>query len=97
MLSEININDEFNEKLGWDFRDYVILSMRHPPIANPAVQDEVTLELLLPCNIIVYAEDDKITVAAIDTAKMKSVVGNSRLEIAAALVNEKLQRVIANL
>lgn len=97
MLSEINVNDEFNERLGMDFSDYVILGMRHPPIANPAVLDEVTLDLLLPCNIIVYAEDDKTIVAAVDTAKMRSVVGDSKLEIAAAPVNEKLQRVITNL
>jgi len=97
VLSEINIAEKFKEKLGVDFRNYVILGACNPPIAYQALQLEAALGLLLPCNVVVYEEGEKTVVAAIDAAKMMSVVGNPKLEAAAAEVNEKLQRAIANL
>ncbi len=97
VLSEINIREKFNEKLGVNFRNYVILGACNPPIAYQALQEEMALGLLLPCNVVVYEEGGKTVVAAIDAAKMMSVVGNPKLESAAEQVNEKLQRAIANL
>ncbi len=97
VLSEINITEKFRDKLGVEFRNYVILGACNPPIAYQALQEELGLGLLLPCNVVVYEEDGQSVVAAIDAAKMMSVVGNPKLESAAALVNEKLQRAIANL
>jgi uncharacterized protein (DUF302 family) len=97
VLAEINIKEKLNEKLGVEFRDYVILGACNPPLAYQALQEEIALGLLLPCNVVVYDEGGKSVVAAIDAAKMLSVVGNPKLEAAAAEVNEKLQRAIANL
>lgn len=97
VLSEINIADKFKEKLGVDFRNYVILGACNPPIAYQALQLEAALGLLLPCNVVVYEEGEKTVVAAIDAARMMSIVGNPDLESAAAQVNEKLKRAIANL
>lgn len=97
VLSEINITDKFKEKLGVDFRNYVILGACNPPIAYQALQLEAALGLLLPCNVVVYEEGEKTVVAAIDAARMMSIVGNPDLESAAAQVNEKLKRAIANL
>lgn len=97
VLSEINIQEKLQEKLGVEFREYVILGACNPPIAYQALQEELALGLLLPCNVVVYAEDGQAVVAAIDAAKMLSIVGNPQLEAAAAQVNEKLQRAINNL
>lgn len=97
VLSEINITDKFKEKLGVDFRNYIILGACNPPIAYQALQLEAALGLLLPCNVVVYEEGGKTVVAAIDAARMMSIVGNPDLESAAAQVNEKLKRAIANL
>lgn len=97
VLSEINIAEKFKEKLGVEFRNYVILGACNPSIAYQALQEEIGLGLLLPCNVVVYEEGGQSVVAAIDAAKMMSVVSNPKLEIAAAQVNEKLQRAIANL
>lgn len=97
VLAEINIKEKLQEKLGVEFRDYVILGACNPPLAYQALQAEIGLGLLLPCNVVVYDEGGKSVVAAIDAARMLSIVGNPQLEAAAAQVNEKLQRVIANL
>lgn len=97
VLSEINITDKFKEKLGVEFREYVILGACNPPIAYQALQEELALGLLLPCNVVVYEENGQSVVAAIDAVKMMSIVGNPKPEMAAKAVNEKLQRAINNL
>lgn len=97
VLSEINIKEKMKEKLSVEFRDYVILGACNPPIAYQALQEELALGLLLPCNVVVYEENGQSVVAAIDAVRMMSIVGNPKLEAAATAVNEKLSRAIASL
>jgi uncharacterized protein (DUF302 family) len=97
VISEINLKEKLKEKLGVDFRNYIILGACNPAIAHQALQLEAALGLLLPCNVVVYEENGQSVVAAIDAVKMMSIVGNPKLEAAAVEVNEKLQRAIANL
>lgn len=94
VLCEIDIREKLKEKLGVDFRQYVILGACNPPIAHQSLQLELNLGLLLPCNVVVYVDGDRTVVAAIDAARMLSIVGNPELEGAAAQVNEKLRRAI---
>jgi len=97
VLCEIDVREKLREKLGVDFTNYLILGACNPPLAHMALQQEVNLGLLLPCNVVVYEKDGKTFVVAIDAAKMLSVVGNPALESVARQVNEKLQRVIAGI
>jgi len=97
VLCEIDIKEKLKEKIGVEFTNYVILGACNPPLAFQALQQEMDLGLLLPCNVIVYEKGGKSYVAAIDAVKMLSIAGNSAMEATAALVNEKLRRVIDNL
>jgi len=97
VLSEINMREKLKEKLGVDFGNYVILGACNPPLAYDALRQEINLGLLLPCNVIVYEKDGASFVAAVDAARMLSVVGNSMLQVTAEQVNQKLHRVIDNL
>ena len=97
VLSEIDIREKLKEKLGVDFRRYVILGACNPALAYETLQEEINIGLLLPCNVIVYEQDGRTVVAAVDAAKMLSVVGNPTLESTASKVNEKLRRVIESL
>jgi uncharacterized protein (DUF302 family) len=97
VLCEIDIKAKLKEKIGVDFANYVILGACNPPLAYQALQQDMDLGLLLPCNVVVYEKDGKSYAAAIDAAKMLSIVGNSMLEATAGQVNKKLQRVIDNL
>ena len=99
VLFEINLDEKMKEKLGVDFRRYVILGACNPGIAYQSLQEEIGLGLLLPCNVIVYEGSEKgsSVVAAIDARKMMEVAGNAKLSGAAAQVNEMLERVIAGL
>lgn len=100
VLCEIDIKEKLKEKLGVDFRRYIILGACNPPLAYKTLQEEINIGLLLPCNVIVYEADEpgKSVVAAIDAKTMLSVVGdNATLEAVATEVNEKLNRVVAQL
>jgi uncharacterized protein (DUF302 family) len=94
VLCEIDIKDKLREKLGVEFANYIILGACNPPLAYSALQQEMNIGLLLPCNVVVYEKDGKSFVAAVDAAKMLSVVENAALEPTARQVNEKLRRVI---
>ena len=99
VLCEIDLKEKLKEKLGVDFRKYVILGACNPPLAYKTLQEEINIGLLLPCNVIVYEADEigKSVVAAIDARAMLSVVGekNETLDSVASEVNEKLSRVVA--
>lgn len=97
VLFEIDLDEKFREKLGVDFRRYKILGACNPGIAHQALQEEMRLGLLLPCNVIVYDEGGRSVVAAIDAKKMMSVTGNEKLAGAAGKVDEMLRRVIEGL
>jgi uncharacterized protein (DUF302 family) len=97
VLSEIRLDKKFKEKLGIDFRRYVILSACNPPLAHRTLQEDINIGLLLPCNVVVYESDDanKSVVAAIDAKKMMSVVGEKpEIEEVTNEVNDKLRRAI---
>lgn len=97
VLSEIRIDEKLKEKLGVDFRRYVILGACNPPLAYRTLQTDINVGLLLPCNVIVYEADekDKSVVAAIDAKAMLAVVGDApEIEETAREVNEKLQQAI---
>ena len=94
VLCEIDIKEKLKEKLGVDFRNYVILGACNPPLAYETLQQEINIGLLLPCNVVVYEDAGRTVVAAIDAARMLSVVGNPKLNATAEVVNEKLRRVV---
>jgi uncharacterized protein (DUF302 family) len=96
VLSEIRIDEKLKEKLGVDFRRYLILGACNPSLAHKTLQEDINIGLLLPCNVIVYEADnsDSSVVAAIDAKAMMSVVGQDGIEATANEVNEKLQRAI---
>lgn len=97
VLSEIRLDEKLKEKLGVDFRRYVILGACNPPLAYKTLQEDINIGLLLPCNVVVYEAEDKnqSVVAAIDARAMLSVVGDKPgVSEVADEVNERLRRVI---
>ena len=97
VLSEIRLDEKLKEKLGVDFRRYVILGACNPSLAYQTLQEDINIGLLLPCNVIVYEADDKNSsvVAAVDAKAMLSATGeNAKLDATAGEVNERLRRVI---
>jgi len=97
VLCEIDIKEKLKEKLGIEFRNYVILGACNPPLAYETLQQDDNLGLLLPCNVIVYEQDGRTVISAVNAKRMLALVGNPKLESIATQVDIKLRRVIDGL
>lgn len=97
VLTEIRLDQKLHEKLGVSFRKYIILGACNPSLAHRAVQNEINIGLLLPCNVIVYEGEssDTSTIAAVDANAMMSVVGESpAMKEIADDANARLQKAL---
>jgi uncharacterized protein (DUF302 family) len=94
VLTEIDVQKTMKEKLGADFRPYVILGACNPPLAHQALMAELDLGLLLPCNVVVYEVEGGSMVEAMDPEPVLGMVGNEQLGPIARQVKEKMRRVI---
>lgn len=97
VLTEIDVKAVLKKKLDVDFRKYAILGACNPPLAHHALNTELEIGLLLPCNVIVYEDGDGSVVSAINPLVVMSVVDNPELESMAEKVSAKLRRVIDSL
>lgn len=98
VLTEIDVAATMKAKLGVDMVPYLILGACNPKLAHEALQFEDKIGLMLPCNVIVQQKDEGRTeVAAIDPVASMLAIDNPRLKQAAAIVQLKLQSVIAQL
>jgi len=97
VLTEINVKETLKKKLGIEHEEYIILGACNPPFAYEALKAEKEIGLLLPCNVIVYKENGKTIVSAINPKEAMSMIQNTKLKEIADQVSEKLKRVINNL
>ncbi len=95
VLTTIDVKETLKKKLNVDVERYVILGACNPPFAHEAMQAEPEIGLLLPCNVIVYERDGKVTVSAFDPQVMTKVLTNDAMAPIAGAVRERLVRVIA--
>ena len=71
IISEIDMQAAFREKLGREFRPYVILGACNPPLAFAAISTDPEVSLLLPCNVTVEASSDTTcTVRIVDPVRL---------------------------
>ncbi len=99
ILTEIDLQAAFKEKLGRDFRPYVILGACNPPLAFAAVTADPAIGLLLPCNVTVEARDETHTVVRLVDPQMMlaSAAGGLAPELkqVADDASARMQRVLA--
>jgi uncharacterized protein (DUF302 family) len=95
VLTEIDLRETLKKKLGVDFRRYAILGACNPPLAHRALQADLEVGVMLPCNVIVYEGDDgAVHVTAIDPMQTIAAQGPPELGEIAREVHDKLARVI---
>lgn len=95
VLTTIDVQSTLKKKLDVDFRKYVILGACNPPYAFQALQADLDVGLLLPCNVIIYETDDnKVFVSAMNPVSVLGVIQNEKLRIIAEEVSTKLQEVM---
>lgn len=98
ILTEIDVKNTLENKLGVDFRKYKILGACNPHFAHEALLAEDTIGTMLPCNVIVQDQgDNHIKVSAVDPVASMMAIKSERLDEVAGEVREKLKKVIENL
>ncbi|MGD8980912.1 MAG: DUF302 domain-containing protein [Desulfobacterales bacterium] len=97
VLTTIDVQSTLKKKLDVDFRRYVILGACNPPYAFQALQADLDVGLLLPCNVIIYETDDnKVYVSTMNPVSVLGVIQNQELRTIADGVSVKLKKVIEN-
>ena len=96
ILCEIDVAATMQKKLGVEFRPYVILGACNPPLAHRALTEERDIGLLLPCNVIVYADDvpGRSVIAALDPVSALGLTGRADLGPLAQDVRARLTRAL---
>jgi len=98
VITRIVMHEKLKEKLGVDFKKYVILGACNPPLAYKALLAEDKIGTMLPCNVLVIDQGhDKIEVAAVNPVASMSAVNNPSLGDVAGDVTGRLKRVIEKL
>jgi uncharacterized protein (DUF302 family) len=101
ILTEIDLQAAFREKLGREFRPYVILGACNPPLAFSAVNTDPSVGLLLPCNVTIEFVDEQRTLVRLtnpDALLSGSALGNSpELAGVARDAGDRMSRVLNTL
>jgi len=93
ILTQINVTEKFKEKLGIDFKKYIILGACNPTSAHKAILIEENIGLMLPCNVVIYERQNKTVVSVIKPKVAMKMIGNVELEQIASTIEKKLKRV----
>jgi uncharacterized protein (DUF302 family) len=98
ILTEVDVRDTLKKKLGVEFRRYKILGACNPPLAHRALETDLEVGLMMPCNVVVYEEPDgRAVVCAVDPLQTMAARGNPALREVASAVRARLERAIGNL
>jgi uncharacterized protein (DUF302 family) len=97
VLTRIDVRQTMKTKIDKDMPSYLILGACNPQLAFEALALENKVGTMLPCNVVVRQEDEVVEVAAIDPVASMQAILNPALKEAAAMVRDKLARVIAAL
>jgi uncharacterized protein (DUF302 family) len=98
IITEIDLQEKFKEKLGVTYKKYRILGACNPGYAYKAVLLEERIGTMLPCNVLVIEQgENKTEVSAVNPIASMMAIENKDLESIAMEITEKLKRVIANL
>ena len=92
VLTEINVKDTLKKKLDVEFSKYIIIGACNPPLAFDALKIEKGVGLFMPCNVVLWEnEDGSTTVSAVDTTIMSDRIQNDKIEEIAQRVNKILK------
>ncbi|MCF7846705.1 MAG: DUF302 domain-containing protein [Candidatus Gracilibacteria bacterium] len=95
ILTKIDVQQKMKEKLGKEMGKYLILGACHPPSAYEAIQNEIEIGLLLPCNVIVYEKGEEVFVSAMRPSVAMGFVNNKQVEAVAVRIEKSLEKVVS--
>jgi len=96
VLTRIDVKATMKEKLGADFRSYVILGACNPPLAHRALSANSEVGLMLPCNVTVEELPDESSLVRIVNPIMMMTIGKLGLDSAVVEVAQTAFRKLEN-
>jgi len=98
VLTRIDVQSTLKQKLGVDVRRYEILGACNPPFAHRALEIALEAGLFLPCNVVVYEDNDqRAVVVAVDPMGTVAGLRNAELSELAMQVKAALVRALDRL
>ncbi len=97
ILTRADVKATFKEKIGADFRPYVILGACNPPLAYRSLTLDPWIGLLLPCNVTVEETPGGSTVRLTNPDMMVELSAqkeNPELQDVVRQASEKIQAVV---
>lgn len=91
VVFEVDVQNTIKNKLGEDFRPYVILGLCNPKIAKDAIELDADFGALLPCAVAVQeTAEGKVRVSFYNLPVIVEAIGNPDFDQWNAVVKEKL-------
>ncbi|MGY1456304.1 DUF302 domain-containing protein [Streptomyces sp. SS8] len=97
VLTEIDVAATLKKKLDQDIEDYLILGACNPQLAHRALENDRSIGLLLPCNVVVRRDGDRTVVQALDPGTMVTLTGLPAMEPVASEATRRLDAALAAL
>ena len=97
VLTEIDVTSTFKAKLDRDFRQYAILGACNPQLAHRALEAELGVGLLLPCNVCVWEEDGGSVVSIARPEALFALVSRGDVHPVAQEADRRLKKALEQL
>ena len=94
VLTEIDVKSTLKTKLDRDFRRYVILGACNPQLAHRALEADLGIGLLLPCNVCVWEEEGGSVVSIARPEAMFELVNRQDVQPVAREADQRLRRAL---
>jgi len=93
ILTQIDVKATLKAKIDKDFTKYIILGACNPNLAFQAFSQEITIGLLLPCNVVVYEDpaDNKAVIGILDPMTMVDLTGKPEMAQVAEDARKRLE------
>ena len=93
VLTEINMQVAFKQKLNLDYKNYKILGACNPQLAHKALDSESLIGILMPCNILVIDNEDGSTkIVFPDAESLLEITENQQVIYLAREVDKLLKK-----
>lgn len=94
ILTEIDVASTLKSKLDLNFRRYVILGACNPHLAHRALEAELGIGLLLPCNVCVWEEEEGTVVSIARPEILFEMVSRDDIQPVAQEAEQRLRRAL---
>ncbi|MBF0161750.1 MAG: DUF302 domain-containing protein [Magnetococcales bacterium] len=91
ILCEIDVSATLKKKLDVEHPRTLILGACNPPLALRALTAVPDIATLLPCNVVVRMQGDRVEIATINPAAMAQMIQHPEIDAVAQEVDKRLR------